>query len=383
MTTLRNATLLDMRNLLVQQQARKLDIVAPASALSMIRGKLYVSGVEPQLDDDGVTNVDGAFLCTDVFDEGLSDKLGIPLPYVRKMRRERTDLLDANVNGWLHGTLSELPANFNPDPRSFLVRLFKGETDGVARSIQSDKYKMIDNLDLLTAVLDGIRQAGVDIGPENIQRCDLSDRAMFVKVWAPQIQMLAPELLKGYRSPFSDNEADDNPTVFAGLGFRNSEVGQGAASIWPELTVQVCTNGMTLTKEAVKAVHVGSRMDEGVVSWSEATQRQELKLVTMRARDAARTFLDVDFMKAKVAELTEVATKPIETTTVTVVAKKLSFDKATANGVLDFFVKGGQLTAGGVMQAVTAFAQTVDDPDKAYSLQTTGVRAMELAAGRS
>ena len=38
------------------------------------------------------------------------------------------------------------------------------------------------------------------------------------------------------------------------------------------------------------------------------------------------------------------------------------------------------MTAGGVMNAVTSYAQTVDDPDVAYDLEGQGLRAMELAA---
>ena len=50
-----------------------------------------------------------------------------------------------------------------PDARNFLVRCFRGDPGqpGVARALLSDSYKVMDNFDLLLAVLDGVTQAGV------------------------------------------------------------------------------------------------------------------------------------------------------------------------------------------------------------------------------
>ena len=38
------------------------------------------------------------------------------------------------------------------------------------------------------------------------------------------------------------------------------------------------------------------------------------------------------------------------------------------------------MTAGGIMQAVTSFAQTVPDGDRAASLEDSAFRALELAS---
>lgn len=49
---------------------------------------------------------------------------------------------------------------YPPDARSFLLRLFQGQDGGpgVLRTLLSDRFGVINNLDLFTAVLDGIRQ---------------------------------------------------------------------------------------------------------------------------------------------------------------------------------------------------------------------------------
>lgn len=388
-TTTRNATLADLASLLTEQQARKIDVVAPASKLRSERGQLVIEGAAPIIEDDGVTDPNGRYVPTRVADEGIAHKLGIPLQYVRTLRESRGDLFDANVNGWLHGWEpgpeigigASLTDAVKPDPRSFLVRCFRGDDGqpGIARAFLSDSYKVIDNLDALTAALDGIRQSGAAI---EIDGCDLTDRRMYVRVRAPEVQALAPALLERYRSPFSGASGADNPTVFAGLVLSNSETGGGAFTIVPRLTVEVCSNGMTMTKDAVRAIHLGEKLDEGVIRWSEDTQRKNLELITAKARDAVSTFLDVEYMERVIRRLEETAGTPVSDAPAVVeaVAKKLSFSKEQTAGVLDHFIKGADLTAGGVMHAVTSFAQTITDADVAADFEAAGVRAMELAA---
>jgi hypothetical protein len=380
-TTTRNAELADLVGLLQDQNARRIDIVAPASKLRSENGVIVVEGTDVELTEEGVTTIDGRYVPTAIFDEGLSNKLGIPLPYVRRMRNERPDLYDANLNGWLRGQV-DLDGDFakaDPDSRKFLIRAFRGDDgDGIARAFLSDSYKVIDNLDCLSAALDGVRQSGAHI---EIDGCDLTDRRMYVRIKAPEVQALAPTLLQNYRSPFSGNSGAENPTVFAGFVISNSETGNGSFSITPRLIVQVCSNGMTLTKDVVRAVHLGGKMDEGLIQWSEDTQRKQLELITSKARDAVATFLDVSYVESRLAEIEQTAATPLTESVKVVenVGKRLFTEEQTA-GILDHFIKGGDITAGGVMHAVTSFAQTVTDADTANELEGVAIRAMELAA---
>jgi hypothetical protein len=380
----RNASLNDLAMILRDQQGRKLDVVAPATSVVSRNGLIRVKGVEAELSEDGVTIVDGEYKPTAVFDEGVSDKLGIPLPYVRRLREQRPDLLDANVNGLLHGrrkVSDGVETEIYPaDGRKFLLRLFKGDSGpGVARALLSDSYKPIDNLDVLMAALEGMQQAGQRV---EIAGCDLSDRRMYVRVVAPEVRALAPDLLRGYRSPYSGNSGDSNPVVFAGYVLGNSETGGGAFSITPRIVVEVCTNGMTITKDALRSVHLGGKLEEGTINWSAQTQQKSVELVTAKTADAVRTFLQPGYLQKVVEELTERAgtpiTKPEEV--VKQVARRLQFTEAQQDGILAAFVQGGQMTAGGVMQAVTAHAQLVENPDAAAMLEDKAISAMELAA---
>jgi hypothetical protein len=362
--TARNAGLSDLADLLKDQHARKVDIVAPATKIAATEGRIIVTGMEPVLADDGVTLSDGIYLPTDIGDEGIASKLDIPLAYVRRMRRDNVDLWDKNVNGWLRD-----------DPRSFLLRCFKGdEGDGVLRAFLSSKYSTMDNLDALMATLDGVKQAGVQV---EIAGCDLTERRMVVRVHCPQVRALAPTLLKGYHSPFSGNSGTDNPVVFAGFVIGNSETGGGAYTITPRIVVEVCTNGMTITKDAMRAVHLGGRLEEGTVEWSTTTQTKAAELIRSKTADAVRTFLTTDYLNATVEQIEAKAGKPVESIEeVKVITKALKFTDAETDGLLSFFIKGGQMTVGGVANAATAYAQEVDDPEVSTSLEAGAARLL-------
>ncbi|MGH3885834.1 MAG: hypothetical protein ACRDSZ_04560 [Pseudonocardiaceae bacterium] len=241
--TSRNASLSDLVALLRRQHDAKLDVVVPARDMRMSGGELHIGGIgQPTITLDGVTPARGMFRPTPICDGGIADKLGIPSQYLRRMRETQVALLDCNVNTWL----ADEPT------KRYLIRTLRGEGEqpGIARAMLSEKYKITDNLDVLMAVLDGIRRTGVHT---EISRCDLTEKRMYVKVRSPEVAAYAPQLLADYRSPFSGLRGADNPVVFAGFVISNSETGHGSFSIIPQVTIQVCDNGMTFTKNVLFA----------------------------------------------------------------------------------------------------------------------------------
>ena len=169
----------------------------------------------------------------------------------------------------------------------------------------------------------------------------------------------------------------------------NSEVGEGAWSITPRIVAEICGNGLQIIADVARAVHLGSRQDEGVIRYTADTQDKELAVITARARDAVATFLSPAYLspaylQAKVTEIERTAgttvTRPEDT--VRLAAKTAKFSDEVTDSILAHFIRGGQLTAGGVMQAVTSVAQTLDDADAAADLEAQALRVMDLAAQR-
>jgi hypothetical protein len=367
----RNATLADLAALLRDQQAHKVDIVAPATAIRAEGARLVVEGTAPVLDPGGVTMTTGTYAPTEVCDQGIADKLGIPAAYLRRLREHKPGLYDANVNAWLDG-----------DDRRFLLRCLRpasGEGPGAARAFLSDGYKIIDNLDVLLAVLDGVRQAGA---PVQVDGCDLTERRMYVRVVCEQVRVLAPALLAGYRSPFTGASGADNPMVFAGFVITNSETGCGAFTLTPRLVVQVCRNGLTLTRDAMRSVHLGERLEEGMVTWSENTRDKTLALITAKTTDAVATYLDLGYVQRALRAIEKDAGHPVTNPeeTVRTVSQRLRFTDAQQNDILNHFIRGGDVTAGGVMHAVTAAAQAQGDADTAHEMESAALRALDIAA---
>ncbi|MEU7174704.1 MULTISPECIES: DUF932 domain-containing protein [Micromonospora] len=393
--TLRHSNLTALAAALNDQRTRALDLVVPAREMTFDTGALRLRDAPPVLTDDGVTDPNGRYTPTGVGDEGIAEKLNIPIKYLRRLRAEAPDLYDANVNGWLSRSTD-----------SYLVRLLRGdaetvETRGVLRAFLSDRYRTIDNFDVLLAALQGIQRTCQTMPDFS---ADLTDRRMYVRVTHPGVAAYAPSLLEGYRSPFDGRDVGDGwtpqrvaraaggegqaiaagaePIVFAGFVISNSETGGGAFSITPRLVVKVCNNGLTITADALREVHIGGRLDTGVIRWSADTQRKSLDLVTAQTADAVATFLDTDYVKAKVAQLEEKAGTPVNDAqgVITTVSKKLGFTEAQQATILDHFIRGGQVTAGGVLHAVTSAAQTLADGDAAWDMEAAALPALALAA---
>lgn len=374
MNQIRKVSLSDLIGTLRQQQARKFDVVVPATRLrAHADGTMIVSGVEAQITENGVTTIDGLYRPTQQFIEGLSGKLQIPGAYLRRLHTERPDLFATLVEGHLHGE----PGGYDPDTRTFLFRGFTGEGDepGEARALLSDSYKFFDHLDALTAALTGVQRAGAAI---EVESADLTERRMIVRLTSPNVKAYGGSLVENYRSPFSGLSGKDLPMVRAGLVLSNSETGGGAFTLVPRFTFEVCGNGMTITKDATRAVHLGGKMDEGLIRWSEETQRTNADLVAAKAADAIATFLDVNYMKRVLAQMQEKANKPVSSIEeVRVIGKTLAFTEEQIDGVLGMFVKGGQMTAGGVLNAVTAYAKTVEDGDLSFELEALSTKVLE------
>ncbi|MEV6965187.1 DUF932 domain-containing protein [Hamadaea sp. NPDC051192] len=367
----RNIPLDQLMKLLQDQSTRKLDVIAGSASLRAIGGNLVLDGTEPSLGPDGVTMTSGTYAPNDLCRTGLADKLGIPSAYLRKLAGEHVDLFDDNVNGWLQRT-----------DRRFLVRVVRDDAGGgVARAFLSDRYSRIDNLDVLMAALDGVRETGL---PVQLDGCDLTDKRMYLRVYAPQVAAMAPALLDRYRSPFTGEAGRDLPVVWAGFMISNSETGCGAFTLAPRLMVQVCRNGLVVNASKLRRSHIGGRHeDDGVVAWSQATTTKTLELITSRTRDAVAAYLDEDFVFRMVRDLEQAAGKPVidPDTTIKIVGRRLRFSDDQQRDILAHFIKGGDLSAGGVLHAVTSVAQTVSDADTAYEMESAGVQAMHIAAG--
>lgn len=374
--TLRNADVPSLMGILQDNQSRKLDLVVPTNSIRLVEGKLVIDGQEVILDESGVTDPNGDYWLADIVYQNIADLFGIPVRYVRRMWAEKVGLLDLNVNAWAADAEG-----------TSLLRILQGTdvnhpgTNGLVRAILSSRYGFRDHLDTVLSFLQGLRAAGLDAS--NITGVDLSPERLFISVDVPQIAVDAKELVKGYRSPYLPGvSGEDMPLMNAGLVFTNSEVGRGAFQILPKATLQVCKNGLTRAVDGFRKVHLGGRLQEGSVNWSVETQDAANAFVQSQVKDAVASFLSEgylenlrdDLLRDAGVEITDVV-KTIE-----VVSKKLQYSAEEQDAILADFIKGGQVTSGGVLNAVTSVAQRIEDPDRAFDFNNTAIDAMKHAA---
>lgn len=402
---LRQDDLLTLSQTLKSIRTRAFDVVVPASKIDLQGTDILLQGIEePVLFDDGVTDVNGLYSPTNVAEEGIAAKLDIDLKFLRRCRTWAPDVYQVAVkkfldlDGQIQASIKETRSE-----RSFLLRCLRADdsTQGLVRAFLSSSYKAIDNLDVLLAVLKGIQDAGID---DPIIDADLTERRMIVRVVVPQVAVYAEDFLKDYRNPFTGEQELRGWTpqrlreaaaregheaiekvVFAGFVTVNSEVGGSRFRLIPRIVIGACTNGLQLVAEAMSKTHLGAQMDEGIVQWSAETQETNLRLITSQATDTVRTFLDTSFVKDQVDKLTEKAVTPVKDPKVLVqsVSKRLGFTQAQSDLILEHFIRGGQMTAGGVAQAVTSAAQLMRDGDAAYDMESSALQALDLVAAAS
>ena len=381
--------------LLEEQRVNTVDLVVPASKLSMEDGALHVRRTvsEPEITPEGVRAPgEYSFRYTPgrMADDGFSSRLNIPKEFLARQHNGGLIAgkpITANLNSYDALINLQLEHEFYRN-KKFLVRVLQGNvaehgTEGYVRAFLTDGYRVIDHLDVLTATFQGIREAGVDPHALKIE-CDLTESRMYVRVHAPEVAVAAQDLLRGYRSPWAGGLTGDQlPLVFAGFVITNSETGHGKAAITPQAIVQACSNGLTWKADVMAEVHLGKRQEEGVIKWSDRTNQIELELIKSQAADAVRTFLSREYVQRKVDEMAEKAAVGIDREAsedaVEVVRKDCAFTQTEARDVLADFLGGGQFSVGGMVQAVTSAAQRSSDADRQWHMEGATERVLALA----
>lgn len=313
------------------QHASKADYVVPSKLLVMKDGQLHAQG--------------RAYKPNEVCHEGLSDKLSIPLTYYRRMRAERPELLDLSVNHWLQ----------HQSEKNMLLRTFEGLDQNIARAFLSDRYMALDNYDVLFTVLDAIKSMGVNV---EIKNADVTEKRLYLNVVAPEVEIQATELLKHY---LQSRSAVGNG-VISGFTISNSEVGMGSFMIRPRAVICKCDNGIIRPDDTFSKIHLGGKLEQGVVKWSKETQKRNLQLVMSQVKDAIKTFLSKDYLGMVVKDLERAHNINLENPVDAVqhACKDLKYNDEQRKSILDFFVKGGDLKGSGIVHAITQHAQTED-----------------------
>lgn len=371
---MKNLTFTELRDNLMHMREMRHDVVLNSADIGACDdGSLLMPEVKNVLTDHGVGVPTTVLKLNDHAMNQLATKWKIPTKYLRELASApEYDLKTL----WQQTVMTHMHSR----PMDVLVRglVEPGAIQGDCRAIMSPAYGFAEHFDVLTAVFDGLRTAReihkVDFEPGV---ASISDTHMRARVNMPGLRVAADALLKDYKSPYSGNRGIDNPNLFLGIEIRNSEVGAGSFNIVPVIVIEVCNNGMTMTKELFRKVHLGARMDQGQIS--ERTVSATMNLISSQTTDYVMGIASPEYLQSKVDELMGLTV----TVQPSLVQEHLTnaYSDIQANAIFDAFIMGGDMTAFGVAQAMTAASQTdVFSADDAREIDDNAIAVAEQVA---
>lgn len=343
---------------LEEQNRVKSDIVLPAGSIRYSGGILHIGD-----------SISDQYTPTELAHEQISEKLGIPIGYYRRLKSEAPEMLEQNINGWL-GRKTQT---------KYLLRTFKyPDVDSVCRAMLSNRYNILDNYDVLLVALKAIKEAGVNV---KIQEAKVTEKRMYLHIVAPDIEVQADELLRDYIGR-RDRQGVGNG-IISGLSISNSEVGMGTFEICPKAMILKCLNGAIDRSSAVKRVHLGAKMDDSVVTWSQGTRNKNYELIMEMTKDAVKTFLSKDYLGNLVNKLEKAKGIEVEYPEGIIehLAKDMGIvDELQKQSILRHFMSDGDHTGLGVFQALTRVAQD-QEPDTRYHMESVAFQTLNKLKG--
>jgi len=158
--------------------------------------------------------------------------------------------------------------------------------------------------------------------------------------------------------------------VISGFIISNSEVGCGQFMVRPRAMVLKCRNGLIAPDTSFSRIHLGSRLDEGMIQWSQQTKNKNYELIMSQTGDAIKTFLSKDYLGTMIEKLAEGMNQKLDRPVDAIqnVCKHLKYTESQRESILSYFLHDGDLTGSGVAHAITRQAQN-EAADDRYSME--------------
>ena len=263
----------------------------------------------------------------------IADKLDIPYKYYRKMESESPGLLLENVNTWL-----------KKREKDFFIR---GLGDSI-RAFLSDRYRVIDHLDVLSCALNELQAHDAEI-----EDCYLSETEMNIKVKSQKLQSFVR-----YREDL----------IVGGLFFTNSETGHKALRLEPRLFRVKCSNGMIIEEFVTREIHLGNS-DDLSDDMTYLSIRRSIRELFSKFGEIIQTLRDSTEMKIRNVQ-----------NVINNVVKHYKLSEAQRENILMSFGAEPEYDKYGVANAVTLAAQREKTWEKSIELEKVGGNIISLPA---
>jgi len=186
----------------------------------------------------------------------MSKKLDIPTGYYNRMLESDKPLLSNNVNRWLQ------------DANSLMIRT----ESGTARAVLSSKYKVVQNRLVLLTVLNTLTDMHRPFITRSLSESDTTFYAKFVG--QETYDMGKGDLHRG------------------GIVIRNSEVGASRLQVDFFTCRLSCGNDAIFGGEGISKVHIGRKLDAGLIDYASDTVEADNVAMMKAIRDIVHTAFD-------------------------------------------------------------------------------------------
>lgn len=327
-------------------KTQKQDFIATTGA----QAQMVVSENKPLMvvNDGGKTL--GEFPILGTAHGQIGARTNIPAIYYNRMLDEQPSLLATNVNHWFSA---------NPEPR--MIRVLKGNN----RAFLSNKYQRVENEEIAQVALPLLLASGM-----KVVSCEVTERRMYIQA----INEKLTAEVKGSRRV--------GDIVHGGVVISNSEIGQGAVMVSDFDYFLACLNGMMSTK-LMNSSHVGRKITDNADLWADDTKAADDKAMVLKVRDMITAALSPERFQARIEKMSNLTSVKIAgnvQAAVEVLGVKIGATVEETGGILKALIEGGDLSAWGVVNAVTAQAHTATDYDRAVEFEQAGGMLLDLKA---
>lgn len=316
----------------------KHDYIAPASALELQAA-------------DGVVRLSAPgqlpLPVKSVAHDQIGQFVNVPAKYYDRMLAEQPQLLVENVNTWLR----------TEQKRKRMVRTL----DGDVRAFLSNSYQRIENEEIAEIALPIL----AEIPDVQIVSAEITERRLYIQAVSPRLQ----------------GEVKKGDVVQAGVVISNSEIGLGSVSIAALDWRLWCLNG-AVASEVYRQYHVGRKIEDNAALWADDTKKADDRAVLLKVRDMIKAAVTEKYFHERLEKmqgLTSLNVVGDPAKAVEVLAKKVGAGVEEQGGILRSLINGGDLSAWGLLNAVTHQAHSAKSYDRAVEFEAAGGQLLDLS----
>lgn len=365
---------LSLENLLttvIEQRELKRDFVASTKeSMTMVEANDMPNKVALVLLKEGSAELE-RFSITENCHRQISGRLQIPWKYYDRLLTDHRDLVINQVN-----------ALFEREPQTRLLRTL----DGKARAFLSDRYRTIDNDEVIEQALPPIVQGDV---PSQLLSSNVSENSMHIKVLftGDDLAQDIGELARPQNHIGGQANGSTRDTIRPGAVISNSETGHGRLRIDGFFYRDFCFNGCVYGTESIfnyKRNHIGSRLEANgdFEVFSDETKRKQNELIISEVTDALSALTNPENVRkmGDTLRATKEGAKVDDAfAAVDQLAKEVDIRDGEKENIIGNLLTDGDFSRWGMLNAVTKIANTdAVDYDRACELENIGSQLIDL-----